>query len=160
MSSPISWVEGNLTGIVVSVNRVWYKRQMRRAARVDDNQNEIVAALRKAGATVRVITQGDGLPDLLVGYRGETILMEVKDGSKSPSARKLTDREEQFFREWTGGRAVVVNSVAEAVRQLGPAGGGKVTPAAGGGPSPSSLLLASEPADSRERPALDKREFG
>jgi len=48
-----------------------------RAARVDANQQEIVKALRSVGAYVRVITQGDGLPDLLVGYRGVTLLMEV-----------------------------------------------------------------------------------
>ena len=88
---------------------------MRYAARIDDNQNEIVTALRKAGATVRVVTQGGGLPDLLVGYQGRTILMEVKDGNKVPSARKLTDAEEKFFMEWTGGPLVIVNSVEEAV---------------------------------------------
>ena len=46
---------------------------MRYAARIDDNQNEIVSALRKAGATVRVVTQGGGLPDLLVGYQGKSL---------------------------------------------------------------------------------------
>ena len=55
------------------------------ARRVDDNQNEIVAALRACGATVRIINQGGGIPDLLVGYRGNTILIEVKDGAKVPA---------------------------------------------------------------------------
>ena len=41
--------------------------------------------------------------------------MEVKDGNKVPSARKLTDAEEKFFMEWTGGPLVIVNSVEEAV---------------------------------------------
>lgn len=91
---------------------------MRRASRIDDNQNEIVAALRKAGATVRIITQGDGLPDLLVGYKGETILMELKDGRKPPSAQKLTEAEKKFHNEWTGGRLVVVNSVFMALQEL------------------------------------------
>jgi hypothetical protein len=88
---------------------------MRRAAKRDDNEGEIVAALRKAGATVRIITQGDGLPDLLVGYRGRTILLEVKDGNKPPSARRLTEDEEAFFRDWKGGDLAVVTSVAEAL---------------------------------------------
>ena len=71
---------------------------MRRAARVDENQGLIVKALRACGATVRIITQGDGIPDLLVGYRGHTILMEVKDGNKPPSARQLTTAEQIFFK--------------------------------------------------------------
>jgi len=88
---------------------------MRRSARVDDNQMEIVRAMRAVGATVRVITQGDGLPDLLVGYNGHTILMEIKDGNKPPSARKLTDNEQKFFDEWKGGPLYKVESVDQAL---------------------------------------------
>ena len=97
---------------------------MRRAARRDDGEDEIVKALREAGAVVRVVTQGDGIPDLLVGYEspvsgiGYTILMEVKDGTKPPSARRLTEAEEKFFMEWTGGMLVIVNSVEEALEVL------------------------------------------
>ena len=91
---------------------------MRRAARVDENQGLIVKALRACGATVRIITQGDGIPDLLVGYRGHTILMEVKDGSKPPSARQLTTAEQIFFDQWTGGKLFIVNSVEEALDVL------------------------------------------
>ena len=91
---------------------------MRYANRIDANQNKIVDALRGAGATVRIISQGDGIPDLLVGYKGYTILMEVKDGDKVPSARKLTDAEQKFFNEWDGGMLVVVNSVQEALEIL------------------------------------------
>ena len=91
---------------------------MRRAARVDENQGLIVKALRVCGATVRVISQGDGIPDLLVGYRGHTILMEVKDGNKPPSARQLTPAEQIFFDQWTGGKLFIVNSVEEALDVL------------------------------------------
>ena len=91
---------------------------MRRAARVDDNQTEIVDALRAIGATVRVVTQGGGLPDLMVGFRGQTVLMEVKDGKKPPSARALTPAEQKFFDEWRGGLLIVVNSVDEAIAAL------------------------------------------
>ena len=91
---------------------------MRYANRIDANQNKIVDALRGAGAYVRIVTQGDGIPDLLVGYKGYTILMEVKDGDKVPSARKLTDAEQKFFNEWDGGMLVVVNSVQEALETL------------------------------------------
>lgn len=91
---------------------------MRRAARIDANQEQIVSAMRACGATVRIVTQGDGLPDLLVGYRGYTILMEVKDGRKPPSARKLTEEEQKFFENWTGGMLAIVNSVDEALELL------------------------------------------
>ena len=91
---------------------------MRYANRIDANQNKIVDALRKAGAVVRIISQGDGIPDLLVGYKGFTILMEVKDGDKVPSARKLTDAEQKFFNDWQGGMLVIVNSVDEALETL------------------------------------------
>ena len=93
-------------------------KSMRYANRIDENQNQIVKALRKAGAYVRIISQGDGIPDLLVAYKGYTILMEVKDGDKVPSARKLTEAEQKFFDEWTGGMLVVVNSVDEAIATL------------------------------------------
>lgn len=82
---------------------------------MDENQSDIVAALRAIGATVRVISQGDGIPDLLVGFMGKTILLEVKDGKKPPSARKLTPAEQKFFDEWRGGTLVIVNTVDEAI---------------------------------------------
>jgi Holliday junction resolvase len=91
---------------------------MRYANRIDANQNQIVDAMRKVGAVVRIISQGDGIPDLLVGYKGFTILMEVKDGDKVPSARKLTEAEQKFFDDWQGGMLVVVNSVEEALEIL------------------------------------------
>ena len=91
---------------------------MRRANRIDANQNDIVDALRGAGAVVRIISQGDGIPDLLVGYNGYTILMEVKDGDKVPSKRKLTEAEQKFFDEWEGGLLVIVNNVQEAIDML------------------------------------------
>ena len=51
----------------------------RTAAKVDANQADIVAALRRIGATVQCLHQvGHGCPDLLVGWHGENILLEVK----------------------------------------------------------------------------------
>ena len=91
---------------------------MRRAARVDSNSHEIVEGLRKAGAYVRVITQGDGLPDLLVGYRGHTLLIEIKDGEKPPSQQKLTAAEQKFFDEWPGGPLIKAASLDEAIALL------------------------------------------
>ena len=73
------------------------------AAKVDSNQGEIVRFLRSIGASVASIaTVGTGVPDLIVGYRGVNYLVEVKDGSKPPSQRRLTPAEEKFHAEWRG----------------------------------------------------------
>ncbi|MEY4720068.1 MAG: hypothetical protein RL563_2686 [Pseudomonadota bacterium] len=85
---------------------------MRRAARRDDNEGEIVRALRECGAQVVYI---DEPCDLIVGYKGRTILVEIKDGSKPPSARKLTPNEQKFHDEWTGGELHVITSVSQAL---------------------------------------------
>lgn len=91
----------------------------RRASAVDRNQSEIVLMLRTVGCTVQLLHKvGQGCPDLLVGYRGQNILMEVKDGELSPSARKLTDRQVEWHRDWRGQVAVVCN-VREAMAALG-----------------------------------------
>ena len=91
---------------------------MRRAA-VDANQSEIVAALRKAGCSVTPTHQaGKGFPDLAVGHRGKTYLIEVKDGEKAPSRRKLTDDQVRWHGQWLGHKAVVCN-VAEALEAVG-----------------------------------------
>lgn len=96
---------------------------MRRAARTDATHTEIVEALRKAGATVHSLAAvGKGMPDLLVGVRGITLLVECKDGSKPPSARRLTPDQQDFMRTWTGGPVAVVDGVEAALRVLATAG--------------------------------------
>lgn len=75
----------------------------RRAAKVDANQSDLVLELRKRGATVQHLHMvGHGCPDICVGYRGANFLFEIKDGSKPPSARKLTPPEQSFFDNWRG----------------------------------------------------------
>jgi hypothetical protein len=89
------------------------------ASAVDANQSEIVSMLRTVGCTVQLLHKvGQGCPDLLVGYRGQNLLLEVKDGELSPSARKLTDRQVEWHRDWRGQVAVVCN-VREAMAALG-----------------------------------------
>jgi Holliday junction resolvase len=91
-----------------------------RAARVDANQIQVVSALRAAGATVQSMAGvGKGVPDLLVGHQGHTLLMEIKDGEKSPSQRKLTEDQLKWHREWNGGTLAVVDGPEAALRVLG-----------------------------------------
>lgn len=52
---------------------------MRRAAKTDDNQKEIVAAFRRLGFTVAVTSAlGQGFPDLVVGKWGNYILRKPR----------------------------------------------------------------------------------
>ena len=93
---------------------------MRRAAKIDANQTAIVSALRAAGATVQSLAAvGSGCPDLLVGHKGTTYLMECKDGRKSPSRRELTPDQIEWHVEWRGGACVVVNCPDEALATVG-----------------------------------------
>jgi hypothetical protein len=87
----------------------------RRAARIDRNHRQIVRALEQVGASVQSLAAvGDGCPDLLVGRAGRWFVLEVKDGSKPPSARTLTPEQ----REWidrANGDVHVVTSIDEAI---------------------------------------------
>ena len=88
---------------------------MRRAARIDANQQAVVSALRQLGASVECLHRvGNGCPDLLVGFRNRTLLLEVKDGTKPPCDRKLTEDQRRWHAAWQGQKAVVA-SAQEAV---------------------------------------------
>lgn len=87
---------------------------MRRAAKVDANQPAIVRALRRMGFSVQHLhAVGEGCPDLLCGRRGKNYLIEVKDGDKPPSARRLKDAQEEWHSAWRGD-VVVITSPIEA----------------------------------------------
>jgi len=78
--------------------------------KVDNNQAEIVDEYRALGFSVfSCAPMGKGFPDLVVGKYNITDLVEVKDGSKPPSARKLTPDQIEFFDNWKGSVRVVTN---------------------------------------------------
>ena len=87
---------------------------MRLVARRDGNERRVIDALRACGAYVKQINDA-GAFDLLVHYRGYTLLLEVKDGNKPPSARALTPAEQKFHDEWPGENLHIVNSEHEAL---------------------------------------------
>lgn len=65
--------------------------------KTDANQSLIVRDLRKAGAMVQSLADiGKGCPDLLVLYRGDAYVMEVKDGNQPPSKQRLTPAEQAW----------------------------------------------------------------
>lgn len=92
------------------------------APRVDENQTATVKRLRKMGADVMCLhAVGGGCPDLIVGYKELNLLIELKDGKKKPSQRRLTLAQQEFFRNWPGQKAIAYSpeGAERIVRNLG-----------------------------------------
>lgn len=93
----------------------------RYASRVDSTQADITRALRAIGATVVPLHMvGKGCPDLLVGFRGETILLEVKPPKGKRTIRKGEegDAQRKFHETWRGGCLRIVHTPDEAIAVL------------------------------------------
>lgn len=88
---------------------------MRRAARIDVPQPDIVQAIREIGGEVTHLhALGRGVADILISWRQQWVVMEIKDGTKPPSKQRLTPDEAR----WIGRQKApvyVVTSAAEAV---------------------------------------------
>jgi hypothetical protein len=98
----------------------------RRANRTDSNHTAVMDALKRAGMKpLSLASVGKGCPDLAVGFRGLTTLLEIKDGDKAPSARKLTADEIEFHATWPGHVAIVetpeeaITAVLAHAKQMG-----------------------------------------
>ena len=99
-----------------------------RAKRRDENEAAIVEALRAAGCSVQQIEQGGGVPDLLVGRAGVTLLMEVKNPASKGGAEpgqvrrkgrgRLMAPQVTWFATWRGSPVIEVVSVEEAVAAI------------------------------------------
>lgn len=100
---------------------------MRRAANIDKNQPDIVKHLRSAGvAVVSLAAVGNGIPDLLCGWRGVNALLEIKDPSSDASLslecranQRLNATQIEWHRTWPGQKAVVTTfgeAMAEIIR--------------------------------------------
>jgi len=74
---------------------------MRRAAQRDANEPGIIDKARKLGASVQPLNDAD-IPDLLIGFRGRNFLVELKDGDKVPSKRKLRPGQKRWHERWRG----------------------------------------------------------
>lgn len=92
----------------------------RTAAKVDDNQPEIVKALRAIpGVTVDL-----GHDDFLVGHQGNTYWIELKHpstiskrtGKVKPSEITLTERNRQMY--WTG-HYCICTTLDEILEEIG-----------------------------------------
>lgn len=75
------------------------------ASNVDSNQKEIVRLFRSRGCVVEhTHNAGGGFPDIVVGCRGVSVLVEIKS-----KGGKLNERQEAFFKRFTGACEVVYN---------------------------------------------------
>lgn len=93
---------------------------MRRAAKTDQNQDQIVTALRAAGASVQSLAAlGSGAPDLLVGYCADDWLMEVKHPERTACRRKPNTLQQEWHKRWRGKPVAVVLTPDEALRVIG-----------------------------------------
>jgi hypothetical protein len=88
-----------------------------RAKRTDANQASIMAVLRQVGATVVDLSAvGKGCPDLLVGHRGVTYLLEVKNVK---GKNKTTPDQDVFYAWWRGAPVAIVRTADEALQAIG-----------------------------------------
>jgi len=92
---------------------------MRRAKR-DGNHTAIVRALLDAGRSVQDLSAvGGGCPDLLVGFAGRCVLLEIKCSRKEGGSDRVSANQVLWHRAWRGTPVVVVRSVAEALEATG-----------------------------------------
>jgi len=92
---------------------------VRRAAKVDGNHEEIVDALRAVGAHVTSLAAvHGGCPDLLVSRAARWYVIEVKDCSQPPSARLLTPDQKRWHAA-AQAPVHVANSVSDALAIIG-----------------------------------------
>jgi hypothetical protein len=93
---------------------------IRRGARTDANHKAIVQGLRGVpGMVVKDLSHvGGGMPDLLCSFRGRLRFLEVKDGAKKPSARRLRATQEKFAEQFPEMTRTVL-SLDDALREMG-----------------------------------------
>lgn len=88
---------------------------MMRAAKQDANHKELRDEARRMNVGWFDCFQLKKFCDAFIVYEGVTVAVEVKDGSKAPSQRKLTEGEQEFSDKWSsyGGKYAVIESKAD-----------------------------------------------
>jgi Holliday junction resolvase len=84
---------------------------MRRAAKRDASEPEIVSTLIQCGFSVYRLNQP---VDLLVGHRGKNFLVEVKTGRKG-YGKSLNENQHEFNEGWRGSKVVMLHSAQDAM---------------------------------------------
>jgi len=83
---------------------------MRRAAKRDASEPEIVSTLVQCGFSVYRLNQP---VDLLVGHRGKNYLVECKSGTKG-YGKALNSNQRVFDDAWRGAKVVTLHSAQDA----------------------------------------------
>ena len=93
---------------------------MFRAAKKDGNHNEILREFLARGFSVAEVYQLKEMCDMFVAKHGVTFAIEVKDGRRIPSERRLTDGEQKFRDGWKGHYALIerVSDVEEVEKKI------------------------------------------
>ena len=93
---------------------------MRRAAKLDANQTQVVSALEAAGVSVLGLAAlGKGKPDILACKGGKAILMEIKNPKTARGRMGANPAQEKFIQAWRGCPAVVVDGPEAALKAIG-----------------------------------------
>jgi hypothetical protein len=71
-----------------------------RAAKIDANHRQIQALFEAHGVRWKSTAALPGFCDAVAQVGNRTALIEIKDGTKRPSARKLTPAQVAFHRDW------------------------------------------------------------
>ena len=83
--------------------------------RVDENQQQLVHTFIALGASVLNLSRvGQGCPDLLIGYKNKSVLVEIKKDFKAT----FTEPQIKFMQNWRGGAVSRVDSVDAAIRLI------------------------------------------
>lgn len=95
------------------------KAIMKYGTKKDANHHEVVDALKKAGAYVIDMSHvGCGFPDLIVGFQGKTMLMEIKNLKTAYGKKGLNKNQLKWREQWTGGTYCVVSCPETAIAML------------------------------------------
>jgi len=94
--------------------------RLKYGAKKDANHDEVVQALERAGASVIDMSHvGRGFPDLICGFRGITLLMEIKNPKTAYGRRGFNVNQRRWQENWRGGPVALVDSAEAALRALG-----------------------------------------
>ena len=89
-----------------------------KAQQRDVNEPAIIAALEAVGASVDPLPGGNGRPDLLVGFRQQNFLLEIKNPEADSDKRRLNALQKKWHANWQG-RAHLVETVEQALLVVG-----------------------------------------
>lgn len=90
-------------------------------AKTDTTQQDIIDGLREYGCTVVDLSKaGRGVPDLLVGWRHDTFLVECKTNLNKGEIERFsyTDAQIRFHAMWTGKPIISVSNAEDAWKAI------------------------------------------